>query len=682
MVVAPSKEAKESQAAAKTLTNSVFSGDTFFGIKVPSSLKAGLNVVKGMLENELSHGIADSQTEKRYKSTVKDFAAAQKDAWITRNDGRIPDAKDLLDINATAEKNALKSAREYGAKFGTYAVIAVKLIPTALIGKSYFMAKRDLSAKIDPLANMLYPERGFFTFGHSQNRILSFASDQVHKTYNAKLLGSLLGFAIGAGSQKLIDKEHQKEQLRVDTAKQTADAFALMTSEEKMLFRSAQADPFHNSHKPSTLNEAMKILPGLAEGSGALIESSLLDKLPDQIRAPSNSLEQSLNFIKRTQDRIQTLDPLDKAKIEKEEKLAAKDVADLIERIYLEAGWSKMPETVSDEIETVTRAIVRPMLEGRLEPAAVVKLLGEDKIITRQGSNIIDRDELDEVLEDMIKTLDPAKRLSAKAFFEQPGIEFRLEDVTNGWEQLLDSEKSLFALLLSEKVLIAAGAKKDEIAEYLSKAEDMHPSYEEQAAMALLSLAELPEEDKRKMFGKSGAAYVDNAVKEIQQAMKEGSDKYDETISHVARLSRTKNILATVLTKAEPGKFTEMIEAKRAELDEKAEGKAKDTEVSDEKKHAAESHKDQKAAALKDADDEFDMDADEAPHKASGSVSRILAEQERKRGEADSVVKTEHKGSNEISKILAKGAADRGKADSVIADRARNRDSMAELGKH
>ncbi len=589
---------KDTQAASKTLTNSMISGSSFFGFNLPSELATPLRFAKGYLENLMSYGIAEHFHDKRYEELKKGFENLSGDA---------------LD---KAEAEAKKNAIDFGSKAGTWIVTATKLIPTAIIGKNYFQAKRALSAKIDPISRFLYPDRGFFTFGHAENRILQFASDQVHQTYNAKLLSSFIGFGVSAGTQIYTDKQRKNAAYENEHAK-TAQAGSDKT-------KAAMDSPFGKSKNSTSPADINQMLGGLAEGGGALIESHLTNRLPKLIRDKSSSADLCLAFANRMEDRVASLDPLDEARLEKEEKVMAREVADIVERVYAEAEWRKMPETVSQEIEAISRAIVRPMLEGRLDPLALVKLLGEDKVIRREGASIIDVDELKDMLDELCPALSPERRLGVKAFFEQGGIEFSLEDVTRGWEQLSGSEKSLFALLLSDKILLAAGASKGDIEEYNRKAESLHPSYEEQMAMAMISLAELPDEDKRKMFGKSGAAYIDNAAKLINKSMKEGAEKYEETITHVARLSRTKNILATTLLKSEPGKFTEMIETKRTQLDEKT------AEV--EKAEAAKSEPHEKKTDTKKRDHEAEddlhamMDDEDLDDKPKADWSKLAGE--------------------------------------------------------
>ncbi len=425
---------------------------------------------------------------------------------------------------------------QYGNIASNLLPIMFKFSPVFTSVSGYFGAVKNLNTKLAPFLDACRDDNaglaGIFSSEADDNRVVQFARDQVHKVHRNGLTGNLIKAGIGYGGQ-LYNNNYRIGQ-----------------AEEAIASGNARA-------KASEV-DVPKLVAATSEGVAQYIETKFGDQVPKIYSQKGSSLDKCLQFKKEMDDRLPSLKMLDAQAMRKEQKHFAAMAREILERVYLESGWKKMPEHVHDDIDAVCAAMVLPMLEGRLDPIAIISLAGQDKVLLRDGSGIVEADELETVLEKAMEKFSPARVTKTKDYFADPRTNFQLADVAARLKDLSPDEKAFFASVFSDDLLIKAGAKKSDVADWRKQFGQMDfESYEE----CIFAVAYAPEKETREMLNKKEREHFAEAAKQIEAAAP--GEERESVVKRIISYGQTQHALANLMTRGEAGSYRELIEAQR-----------------------------------------------------------------------------------------------------------------------
>jgi hypothetical protein len=245
--------------------------------------------------------------------------------------------------------------------------------------------------------------------------------------------------------------------------------------------------------------------------------------------------------------RISTIDNQDEREGKqgrRPEELSLKEyIIETFQQLERDMGRPMLGPALLEQLTPAVDIIAEYIAEGRLDPYALVSLVGNNKIITHSpsGSRVFaNEDQVKKEIDDLLAVLGTKEKINSKEFLENFVNPAQiLGIIKKNLETMQGQEKAFFVMLFSDEILMKAGMKQSDAVELRKQG---HAKLYDEVAAAVISLAKHDPETAKTLLGLSEEDQ--KHINELAERIESGDWKALET----AVDGRDKSILAAVRT--------------------------------------------------------------------------------------------------------------------------------------
>lgn len=129
-----------------------------------------------------------------------------------------------------------------------------------------------------------------------------------------------------------------------------------------------------------------------------------------------------------------------------------------------------IPPRLTERLKEVSGQIAEALGNGQMDGLALVKLVGERKIVKSGGKSIAEREVVTHELDKQKAHMRHVEWVDAREYFADSS--FSKEQLTEAWSAMAEEEKDLFVGMVPTQVLEAAGVKGEDIKERRQRREE------------------------------------------------------------------------------------------------------------------------------------------------------------------------------------------------------------------
>ena len=123
-----------------------------------------------------------------------------------------------------------------------------------------------------------------------------------------------------------------------------------------------------------------------------------------------------------------------------------------------------IPDRLNEDLLKASTSIAKELKAGHLDALALIRLVGERKIVREGGRKIVSMEDVAKQIDDMKMTMRHVEWVDPKKYAADAN--FELKDVQASWKAAAEDEKQMLVALIPDQVLNAAGVPMDEVSKF------------------------------------------------------------------------------------------------------------------------------------------------------------------------------------------------------------------------
>lgn len=123
-----------------------------------------------------------------------------------------------------------------------------------------------------------------------------------------------------------------------------------------------------------------------------------------------------------------------------------------------------IPERLDEDLMKACKHIAKELKDGHLDGLALIRLVGERKVVREGGRAVVPEDQVQHAVDDLKMTMRHVEWVDPKKYAADAN--FTLKDVKASWAAAAPDEKQMLVALIPDQVLSAAGIATDEVQQF------------------------------------------------------------------------------------------------------------------------------------------------------------------------------------------------------------------------